>query len=163
MTHQKKNYSTTLWCSLQLIDICWSWSWITCPSISVWFLSDHKGNKQIGHLYVFLLLPENKHVGFPNKLPYMTWDHEIHEVIWIIACSFPSHFMALLEPLNSCPYLLTRDVGSPRVVWQLHWSTATMCCDPGPITINLKTIKSWRVNQPPFPANVPLPPEIRSY
>jgi len=34
------------------------------------FLSDHKGNKQIGHLYVFLLLlPENKHVGFPNKLP----------------------------------------------------------------------------------------------
>ena len=86
-----------------------------------------------------LLLPEKKkHVGFPDKLPYMTWDHEIHEVIY--RCMFIScHFMALLEALNSCPCLLTRlFFSSPRVVWQLHRSTTTMCCDPGPITINLQ-------------------------
>ena len=120
------------------------------------FLSDHKGNKQIGHLYVFLLLPENNHVGFPDKLPYMTWDHEIHEVIYhCMFISIPFHGpVGTIEQL-SVPQK-TRDVGSPRVIWQLHRSTATMCCDPGPITIHLKTIKSWRVNQP-TPKRTPPP------
>ena len=117
MTRETNIYSTTSMLNQWSIR-CWSWSWnmsttwrtwtwITCPSISVCFCRTIQGNKQIGHVYfsffVFWQLI-TMYIGFddihkfPDRLPYMiymiyiymTWDHDIDHQI-----SFLSHLMAL--------------------------------------------------------------------